>query len=214
MRRSTVSTLLGLVASLTLVACASDGRDMAPPRDGQSESIISAVDTAALSGDTEAPHDDDEMTLYGPWLDGDPIPIAHTCGGIGSTPALSWVGVPPETVTLALVVLDTTDTSVDAVGRAHWIAYNIDPTVSSIEVDQLPAGAVVGANGFSTIEAPELAWRAPCPPAGESRTYVFEVHALDQQIELPPETPAGDMIRAIDFATLATASLTGTVFGI
>jgi phosphatidylethanolamine-binding protein (PEBP) family uncharacterized protein len=92
--------------------------------------------------------------------------------------------------------------------------YNIDPTVSSIEVDQLPAGAVVAANGFGAVEAPELAWHAPCPPAGESRTYVFEIHALDQPVELPPETSAGDMIRAIDFTTLASASLTGTVFGI
>ena len=45
-------------------------------------------------------------------------------------------------------------------------------------------------------------------------TYVIEVHALDQQIELPPETPAADMVRAIDFATITSASLAGTVLAI
>jgi phosphatidylethanolamine-binding protein (PEBP) family uncharacterized protein len=59
-----------------------------------------------------------------------------------------------------------------------------------------------------------MAWRAPCPPAATVHTYVFEIHALDQQIELPPETPAADMVRAIDFATIASASLSGTVMAI
>lgn len=213
MARRCASIVIVILGASVFVGCADDGRDMAPPRDGQSESIISVVDTAGFSGDTEAPPDD-EMTLYGPWLDGQDLPIAHTCGGIGSSPALSWVGAPAETVSLALVVLDTTDTTGDAVGRAQWVVIDIDPTISSIESDQIPVGAMVAANGFGTAEAPEMAWRAPCPPAAEPHTYVFEIHALDQHIELPPDTPAGDMIRAIDFATLATASLSGTVFGI
>ena len=63
MRLITVPTILGLVISSVLVACANDGRDMVPPRDGQSESIISAVDTAAFSGDTETPHRSEERRV-------------------------------------------------------------------------------------------------------------------------------------------------------
>ncbi len=199
-------------ALLALVACSSDGREMRPPLAGQTESVIAPTDTATFGLDTQAPIEPAEMTLYGPWLDGESIPVAHTCDG--SWPPLSWTGVPDGTVSLALVVLDTSDTTVDAVGRAHWIVTNIEPTIVSIASGALPAGAVVAANAFGSDAAPELAWRAPCPPAAEMHTYVFELHALDQIVELPPETPAGEMVRAIDFATIATASLSGSALAI
>lgn len=213
MRRSAPSITVVLVGALTLLGCADDGRDMTPPRDGQTESIIAPTETTAVL-DTSAPVEAEPMTLYGPWLDGDAIPNAHTCAESGTFPGISWTGVPAGTVSLAVVMLDTTDTSVDPVGRAHWVVIGIDPSVTGLQSGVLPAGAMTAANAFGTPGAPELAWRAPCPPAAEVRTYVFEVHALDQQIELPPETPAGDMVRAIDFATIASASLSGTVMAI
>lgn len=203
-------TFSGLALALSLTACSNDGRDMRPPLESQTESVIAPTDTAAFTVDSvEEPM---SMTLYGPWLEGESIPAEYTCEG--SWPSLSWIGVPEGTESLALIVLDTTDTSVDAVGRAHWVMHDIAPSVISIDAGVLPTGAIVAANAFGTPEAPELAWRAPCPPAGEMHTYVFEIHALDQSIELPPETPAGDMIRAIDFATIATASLSGSVLAI
>jgi len=213
MRRFALSTTVGFIGVLTLLGCADDGRDMAPPRDGQSESIIAPTETSAVF-DTAAPVESEPMTLFGPWLDGDAIPNAHTCAESGTFPGISWTGVPAGTVSLAVVMLDTTDTTVDAVGRAHWVVIGIDPSVTGLQSGMLPAGAMTAANAFGTPQAPELAWRAPCPPAAEVHTYVFEVHALDQQIELPPETPAADMVRAIDFATIATASLSGTVMAI
>lgn len=213
MRRIALSTAVCSIGVLTLFGCSDDGRDMAPPRDGQFESIIAATETSAVL-DTSAPAEPEEMTLYGPWLDGDTIPSAHTCAEAGTFPSISWTGVPAGTVSLAIVMLDTTDISIDPVGRAHWVVVGIDPTVTAIDAGVLPAGATVSANAFGTPEVPEMAWRAPCPAAAEVHTYVFEVHALDQQIELPPETPATDMVRAIDFATIATASLSGTVMAV
>jgi len=213
MRRFALSIKAALLGALTLSACADDGRDMTPPRGGQYESIIVPSESSAAL-DITAPFEAEPMTLYGPWLDGDAIPTANTCAANESFPNISWTGIPEGTVSLAIVMLDTTDTSVDPVGRAHWIVLGIDPTVTGIEAGGLPPGAMVAANAFGTPEAPELAWRAPCPPAGEVHTYVFEIHALDQQIELPPETPAADMVRAIDFATIATASLSGTVMAL
>lgn len=212
MRRSALSITVALVGVLTLVGCADDGRDMAPPRDGQTESIIAPTETTVVL-DSSAPIEAQPMTLYGPWLDGGTFPNAHTCAEAGTFPNISWTGVPAGTVSLALVMLDTTDTSMDPVGRAHWVVIGIDPTVTGI-TGTLPAGAMTAANAFGTPGAPELAWRAPCPPAAEMHTYVIEVHALDQQIELPPETPAADMVRAIDFATITSASLAGTVLAI
>jgi Raf kinase inhibitor-like YbhB/YbcL family protein len=213
MRRSALSITVVVVGALTLLGCADDGRDMAPPRDDQSESIIAPTETSAVL-DTATPAPTEPMTIYGPWLDGGPIPSAHTCAEAGTFPSISWTGIPAGTVSLAVVMLDTSDTSVDPVGRTHWVVTGIDPSVTGLESGVLPAGAVMANNAFGTSETPEMAWRAPCPPAATVHTYVFEIHALDQQIELPPETPAADMVRAIDFATIASASLSGTVMAI
>lgn len=213
MRRSAPSIILVLVSALSLTACAHDGRDMAPPRDGQFDSIITPSESTTVP-EASTPMEDVDMTLYGPWLEGEALPSAHTCATSGTFPSLSWTGVPAGTVSLAVVMIDTTDVSVDPLGRVHWVMIGIDPSITAITSGETPPGATIAANAFGTPEAPELAWRAPCPPAAEVHAYVFEVHALDQQIELPPETPAADMVRAIDFATIATASLSGTVMAI
>ena len=89
MRRSAPSITVVVVGALTLLGCADDGRDMAPPRDDQSESIIAPTETSAVL-DTATPAPTEPMTLYGPWLDGGPIPSAHTCaeagrGGVSSS---------------------------------------------------------------------------------------------------------------------------------
>ncbi|MFM8529383.1 MAG: YbhB/YbcL family Raf kinase inhibitor-like protein [Ilumatobacteraceae bacterium] len=98
-------------------------------------------------------------------------------------------------------------------GFRDLVAANIDPTTNAIAAGSLPVDAVLAANDFSTAEAPSFGWSGPCPPVGESHTYSIEVHALDQMIELPSGTPGADMVRAIDFATIASASVTGTVTG-
>ena len=41
-------------------------------------------------------------------------------------------------------------------------------------------------------------------------TYVFTLHLLDQQLELPADTPTNDLLAAVDAATAETATFTGT----
>ncbi|MEY3618859.1 MAG: hypothetical protein RL726_1557, partial [Actinomycetota bacterium] len=52
-------------------------------------------------------------------------------------------------------MLDTSDTSVDPVGRTHWIVTGIDPSVTGLESGVLPAGAVEANNAFGSPDMPE-----------------------------------------------------------
>ena len=214
MRRLVVLVPVVLVVALSTTACSSDGREMRPPTDAQNETVFQPSETTVV--DSTLPAESvvaSAMNLTAPWVDGGVIPIDNTCAGSNVVPALSWSGIPAGTVSLAIVVIDSTEPTDSGVGFVHLVAANIDPTTNAIAAGSLPVDAVLAANDFSTAEAPSLGWSGPCPPVGESHTYSIEVHALDQMIELPSGTPGADMVRAIDFATIASASVTGTVTG-
>lgn len=156
-------------------------------------------DTAGqvVPGDDALALDGFEITL--PWAEGGEIPQRFTCDGRDVSPAISWVGLPEGTVEVAIVVLDT-----DANSFAHWLVAGIDPATTQVEEGAPLTQAIVGTNDAGT-----LGWSGPCPPAGETHTYEFEVHALSQQVEVPTGATAEELLRSIDFATVAAAFGTG-----
>jgi Raf kinase inhibitor-like YbhB/YbcL family protein len=215
----------GLVVGAT--ACNDDGRELREAGPDQTLSIITTtlppvdVDTLPPAIDpvaTEPPSestpvtddlpvvpDDEALALDGfevafPWPQGGPIDVRHTCDGRDVSPTISWIGLPENTVEVAVVVTDP-----DADEFVHWMAAGIDPSLDQIDEGTVPDTAIVATNsaGLTT-------WVGPCPPSGETHTYRFEVHALSQQVELPTGVPAGEMLRAIDFSTIAMAVGTGT----
>ncbi|MFM7488745.1 MAG: YbhB/YbcL family Raf kinase inhibitor-like protein [Actinomycetota bacterium] len=207
-------TLIGLVG-LLLTACSTDGREMRPPRPDQSQTIIESTlaPVAELSGfdASIAPAPTFALTL--PWSKGGPIPADYTCGGSDVSPPLVWSGVPVDTASLAIVVTDLDATTADGQPFVHWIVANIPPSITAVPTGGTIAGSIEALNDFTTAEAPRSGWSGPCPPLGATHTYSFEVRALDQFIELSNDSPAADLLAAIDAATVATASGTGTVVG-
>jgi len=207
-------TLIGLVG-LLLTACSTDGREMRPPRPDQSQTIIESTlaPVAELSGfdASIAPAPTFALTL--PWSEGGPIPADYTCGGADVSPPLVWSGVPVDTASLAIVVTDLDFTTADGQPFVHWIVANIPPSITAVPTGGTIAGSIEALNDFTTAEAPRSGWSGPCPPLGATHTYSFEVRALDQFIELSNDSPAADLLAAIDAATVATASGTGTVVG-
>jgi len=133
--------------------------------------------------------------------DGGPIPERHTCDGDDVSPPLAWEGVPEGTVSLALIVADP-----DADGWAHWVVFDIDPTLAG-----LPEGASGTGAGFreGTNEFPQLGWAGPCPPEGTEHSYGFGLFALDTMLELEGEPTAADVRAAMDGHVLARTDLTG-----
>lgn len=133
------------------------------------------------------------------------IPPIYTCDRADHSPPLSWQGVPPETVSLALICDDP-----DAPGKTwvHWVIYNLPP-----ELGQLPAaipsqaelvnGGVQGKNDFG-----RLGYGGPCPPRGV-HGYVFKLYALDIRLSLKSGASKVEVERAMNGHVLAMAELVG-----
>ena len=109
------------------------------------------------------------------------MPAKFTCDGAGFSPLLKLSGIPGEAQSLALIV-DDPDAS--AGEFAHWVVYNIDPTLNKIPKDRIPRGGVLGVNS-----AGDQNFFPPCPPPGSGpHRYFYKIYAVDMllQFEEPP----------------------------
>jgi Raf kinase inhibitor-like YbhB/YbcL family protein len=226
------------LAVLLAASCSDDGRTMREPSPDQNLSIVtttvatSAADDAAIDNGSGLPSLEIEttpstaatsttapasttaaasvdggpltgFTVTAPWAEGAAIDPRFTCTGDNAVPTLQWANVPPDAAELAIVVVDP-----DAGNFVHWVVAGISPGITAIADGQLPPGAVQGLNSSGS-----LGWMGPCPPAAESHTYRFEVHALSQPSGLTDGTVGDAMLRVIDAETLEFALTIGVFPG-
>jgi Raf kinase inhibitor-like YbhB/YbcL family protein len=142
----------------------------------------------------------------GAFGDGEAIPEQFTCEGDNVSPALSWSGSPDGTESLTLVMDDP-----DAPGGTftHWLLYDLPPETLSlpedVETGDRPGvGGVQGRNNGNRV-----GYTGPCPPEGQTHTYVFTVYALDAETGLEPGASADEVHAAIAGHVLAQGALTG-----
>ena len=211
-RRLAQRIAVAVVVITAVAACSSDGREMAPPLPNQVQTIIDGTTApTVIDGSLDVTNAPVEVfSLTGPWIDGQSIPVDHTCSGDGVSPPLVWSGAPIETQSFALVVTDLDATGPTGDRLVHWVVANIDPFVTTIGTGGSAAGAIEGVNDLGRPDVPIVGWSPPCPPTGETHTYLFTLHALSQRLELLDGSPGADLIRAVELASLASASLTGT----
>lgn len=196
-RRQLAAGLTAVLVGLVVVAgaCGSSGRDLAevpegvtaPPR-STSSTVPPTVTPAVLTLTTDA------------WAPGGTIPATYGCDGEGTSPPLSWGGVPPGTSELALVVTDP-----DADGFVHWIVTGIAPTDGQVEAGAVPEGATQ-----RTTTAGEAAWFPLCPPPGELHTYNVTLLAFDLPAEVPPGGGAADVVAALEAQATDRSVITGS----
>jgi Raf kinase inhibitor-like YbhB/YbcL family protein len=141
------------------------------------------------------------------FADGAEIPVEYTCDGDEIPFPLSWSGDPGETQSLALIFDDP-----DAPGDepyVHWLMYDIPANMSGFESvskdERLPNGAAQGENSRG-----ESGYAGPCPPGGQTHTYVMTVYALDRTLGLEPGASRNDLETAMEGHVLASGELTGT----
>jgi Raf kinase inhibitor-like YbhB/YbcL family protein len=127
------------------------------------------------------------------------IPSAYTCDGADERPPFAINGVPENAKSLAIIVDDPDASAGDWV---HWLAWNIDPTVSKIE-GTLPPDAVEGTTDFK-----RTGWGGPCPPSGVHR-YQFKLYALDDPIDLDKSAKKADLERAMQGHVIEGAAFVG-----
>jgi len=103
------------------------------------------------------------------------IPSKYTCDGEGVSPPLSFVDVPGNAKSLALIMDDP-----DSPNRTfvHWILYNIDPKTIEIQENSVPQSANLG---LTSLGKPGFV--GSCPNVG-THHYHFKLYALDKILNL------------------------------
>ena len=84
----------------------------------------------------------------------------------------------------------------------------LDPSITSIAEGAVPEGAVEARNDSS-----EFGWFGPCPPAGETHTYVFTLFALTAPSGVAAGTGGPEAVAAIASTPSVATTLSGTFTG-
>lgn len=143
--------------------------------------------------------------------EGDPIPRRHTGDGEDLSPPLSWTGLPPRSVRLALIVDDPDAPTSEP--WVHWVIYNLPADeqglvegIPPVNQPQSPAGAIQGKNSWGSV-----GYRGPAPPRGHGiHRYVFRLFALNAALDLPQGLDKDGLLAAIRGHIMAESDLTGT----
>lgn len=129
--------------------------------------------------------------------DGAMIPVKYTCDGANINPPLDIKNIPEEAKCLALIV-DDPDAPINT--WVHWIAWNI-PVTHHLKEDE-----VHGTEGVNDFQ--QYHYGGPCPPSGTHR-YFFKLYALDDVLELPPDTKKLQLEKAMSEHIIAFGELVG-----
>ncbi len=127
------------------------------------------------------------------------IPSKYTCDGANVNPPLNISEVPEGAKSLALIVDDPDAPSGDWV---HWIIWNISVSTQEISEGSIPNG-IVGTTSFGTT-----GYGGPCPPSGIHR-YYFKLYALDEELNLKPDSNKEMLGSAMKEHVLEEAELMG-----
>lgn len=134
--------------------------------------------------------------------DGGTMPDEYSCDGSGSSPVLSWSGVPDGTKEFALMM---TTLPVDGSTRWNWILYHIPGTATGIARNGSSIG-ILGTGSHGTV----MMYDPPCSQGPGAKMYTFTLYALSASPDLPasPEEVTGPVLtNAISSITLGKASL-------
>ena len=188
-RRIVVVPLLALLVA----ACA--------PSD--SSDTTEAPDTTERPVPTSGPSPP-PLEMTSPAFDeGDPIPVKFTCDGEDLNPELAIVGLPPETVSLTIIV-DDPDAPVGV--WDHWVEYDINAGPGEFTIDE-NAGAI-GVQGLNSWNLP--GYGGPCPPPDQDHRYFFTIHVLNDKLLLPAGIDSGGVRQAMEGKIITEVTLMGT----
>jgi Raf kinase inhibitor-like YbhB/YbcL family protein len=145
------------------------------------------------------------------FADGHTIPRRHTGDGEDLSPPLSWTGLPPRAVKLALIV-DDPDAPTSR-PWVHWVIYNLPADeqglvegIPPVAKPPSPAGAVEGKNSWGSV-----GYRGPAPPKGHGlHRYHFRLFAIGEATDLPEGLDKDTLLAAIRGHVIAQTELIGT----
>ena len=140
--------------------------------------------------------------------DGGIVPSKYTGRG-GVQPGFKFSGAPADTVSYAIIFHDidvALKGSTDDV--LHWIVWNIPASANGIPEGKVPDGSVQGRGILGN------SYFGPGAPAGPRyHHYVFELYALNANLDLPPTAGRAELLKAMEGKVVAKAAYVGRFRG-
>jgi Raf kinase inhibitor-like YbhB/YbcL family protein len=159
--------------------------------------------------DLQAP---ENFTLTSPAFGhGTPIPERHRgrIFGPNISPALTWTTPPAGTVELLLIAQDP-----DVPFRkpaTHALTLGIDPSLHGIPENALANPSPIDGLKHGDGALGRRGWAGPMPiPSHGPHSYVFQLFAIDQGLDLPDRFTLADALRAMPGHVIGRARLDGT----
>ena len=142
--------------------------------------------------------------------DGGIIPAKYTFRGGNVQPGFKFLNPEDGTVSYAIILHDI---DVNLRGGTddilHWVAWNIPASAGGIPEGSLPEGSVVGANMMR-----QNAYMGPgAPPGPKFHHYVFELYALNTNLDLPSSASRQEFMEALQGKVIAKAAYVGRFGG-
>lgn len=138
------------------------------------------------------------------------IPPPYTRDGLGSSPPLTWRGVPVRAQSLVVLVEDADSPTPQPL--VHAIAWNLPGADGSLgegelgHVDRRHDGRAMGRNSYL-----KTAWLPPDPPPGHGpHHYAFQIYALDRRLDFDHPPGRLEILEAMRGHVLAKGCLIGT----
>jgi Raf kinase inhibitor-like YbhB/YbcL family protein len=141
--------------------------------------------------------------------DGGIVPPKYAGRG-GVQPGFKFENAPDGTMSYAIIFHDI-DVSLkgSTADVLHWIVWNIPASAGGIPEGSVPTGAVVG-RGITG----QNAYFGPGAPAGPRyHHYVFELYALNSNLDLPPTAGREELLKAMEGKITAKAAYVGRYRG-
>jgi Raf kinase inhibitor-like YbhB/YbcL family protein len=137
--------------------------------------------------------------------DGGIVPQKYAGRG-GVQPGFKFTGAPEGTVSYAIIFHDIDVSLKGSTGDVlHWIVWNIPASAGGIPEGSVPPGSVVG-RGITG----QNAYFGPGAPAGPRyHHYVFELYALNTNLDLPATAGREELLKAMEGKIVAKSAYVG-----
>ena len=124
----------------------------------------------------------------------------------GVQPGFKFANAPEGTMSYAIIFHDIDVSLKGSTGDVlHWIVWNIPASAGGIPEGSVPAGTVVG-RGITG----QNQYFGPGAPAGPRyHHYVFELYALNANLDLPPTAGREELLKAMEGKITAKAAYVG-----
>lgn len=130
----------------------------------------------------------------------------NACDVLGEdkSPQFSFSNVSPDTQNFALIMFDP-----DYRNFVHWIIYNIPNDKPDLQQGLPRDGELEGGIRQGINSTGEIGYFGPCPPPKETHRYVFQVFALDTNLNLEAGANSKQLKKAMKGHIVGRGKLVG-----